>query len=264
MRILFHILILVLVTTYARSQDATERSRQTVEDEAWVLKPKEPTADERLREENIRWIREVGSRHWSGKGEMTSVEKSRLWSIYRSREGQEKVSALGTIVVVEEIEKWESDLIEMLYSDEKNYVHTALWVLIGKLKTGSEREIVLLTENDTITSRIDALGHLWAEDANIQNRLRKYKADLEEYQLSNETEMIEEPAPPVEEVAEAIEEVTAPELATEEPVEVTVAEPIEEPVDPSSNWPVWLANWWLWLVGAVVVIGGILKVRHKK
>ena len=246
------------MTTYAQSQDGIENTRQIVEEKPWVLKPKEPSEDERLREENIRWITEVGSRHWSGSGDMTSEEKSRLWSIFRTREGQEKVSALGTIVVVEEIEKWESDLIEMLYSDERTYVHTALWVLIGKLKTGSEREIALLTENDTITSRIDALGHLWAEDANIQNRLRKYKADLEEYQLANETEMIEEPAAEVATVAEVIEEVTAPEPSTEEkPAEVVITEPVEEDIEQSSNWL-------LWLIGALVVAGGIFVLRSRK
>ena len=62
----------------------------------------------------------------------------------------------------------------------------------------------------------------------------------------------------VEEVAKVIEEVTAPEPAIEEePAEVVVAEAVEEDVEQSSNW-------WLWLVGAVVVIGGFLKVRRKK
>lgn len=42
-----------------------------------------------------------------------------------------------------------------------------------------------------------------------------------------------------------------------EPVEVVVAEPTEEPTVPSSNW-------WLWLIGVAVVVGGIgLAVRRK-
>ena len=65
-------------------------------------------------------------------------------------------------------------------------------------------------------------------------------------------------------VEEVIEEVTAPEQAIKEPTEVVDTEPIEGDVEQSSNWPAWLENWWLWLVGPVVVIGGILKVRRKK
>jgi len=58
-------------------------------------------------------------------------------------------------------------------------------------------------------------------------------------------------------VAEVIEEVIVPEPAIEEPVEVVVAEPIEEEVEPSSNWL-------LWLIGAVVIVGGVFLLRPKK
>ncbi len=68
-------------------------------------------------------------------------------------------------------------------------------------------------------------------------------------------EEIKEPLPPV---AEAIEEVAAPEpTIEEEPAEVVVAEPIEEDAEQSSNW-------WLWLIGAVVVVGGVFVVRSRK
>lgn len=70
-------------------------------------------------------------------------------------------------------------------------------------------------------------------------------------------------APPVEETVETVEEITSPEPVIEETVEVTVAEPVEEGVEQSSNWPAWLENWWLCLIGAVVV-GGILMIRRKK
>jgi len=56
---------------------------------------------------------------------------------------------------------------------------------------------------------------------------------------------------------EAIEEATAPELGIEDSAEVLVAELIEEDVEQSSNW-------WLWLIGAVIVLGGAgLAIRRK-
>ena len=76
-------------------------------------------------------------------------------------------------------------------------------------------------------------------------------------------EIIEEPivevtpAPPVEEVAEVPEEVTAPEPTTEEPVEVVVAEPTEKPTEQSSNW-------FFWLIGALVILGGLFLVVRRK
>jgi hypothetical protein len=47
------------------------------------------------------------------------------------------------------------------------------------------------------------------------------------------------------------------EATMQEPAKAVVAEPIEEDVEQSSNW-------WLWLIGAVVVVGGTLVLRPKK
>lgn len=64
--------------------------------------------------------------------------------------------------------------------------------------------------------------------------------------------------PPVQEVVEEVtQESTAPAPATVKPSEVETAEPIEEPVEQSSNW-------WLWLIGAVVVVVGIGLVACRK
>ena len=47
------------------------------------------------------------------------------------------------------------------------------------------------------------------------------------------------------------------ESTIEEPAEVVVAEPIEEDVEQ-------LPNWWLWLVGAVIIVGGIILLCHRR
>ena len=60
-----------------------------------------------------------------------------------------------------------------------------------------------------------------------------------------------------EEVAEVTEEVTEPEPATEEPAEVVVAEASEESAEQSSNW-------WLWLIGLLVFVGGLAVVVRRK
>ncbi|MGB0416692.1 MAG: hypothetical protein ACPGKS_07580 [Coraliomargarita sp.] len=57
---------------------------------------------------------------------------------------------------------------------------------------------------------------------------------------------------------EAVEEVPEAEPAIEEePAELVDSEPVEEDFEPSSNW-------WLWLIGAVVVVGGISLVLRRK
>lgn len=54
-----------------------------------------------------------------------------------------------------------------------------------------------------------------------------------------------------------IEEATPPKPATEKPAEVVTAEPSQEHAEKPSTW-------WLWLIGALVVLGGVgLAVRRK-
>ena len=55
------------------------------------------------------------------------------------------------------------------------------------------------------------------------------------------------------ETFQSIEEITPPEEAPE----VVTAEPVEDPAEKASNW-------WLWLIGAVVVVGGIGLVARRK
>ena len=66
------------------------------------------------------------------------------------------------------------------------------------------------------------------------------------------------PTPVVEEVSEVIEEVAIPEPVTKENAEGSIVEPVEEyPTEKSSKW-------WLFLVGIIIVISGIVLLRRKK
>ncbi|MBT64572.1 MAG: hypothetical protein CML13_15340 [Puniceicoccaceae bacterium] len=79
------------------------------------------------------------------------------------------------------------------------------------------------------------------------------------YELENLQSPVAEipPTPSVEEVAEVIEEVNTPEPATEETLEVVTAPPIEEELEEPSNR-------WLWLIGLLVVVGGLGLVLRRK
>ncbi|MGB0743875.1 MAG: hypothetical protein ACPGSB_05050 [Opitutales bacterium] len=92
----------------------------------------------------------------------------------------------------------------------------------------------------------------------IESLFSKYKVELLVSEKPPATATGTPTAPPVVNIAEAIEKVTAPEPAIEEEhAEVVVTEPIEEDVEQSSNW-------WLWLISAVVVLGGVGLVLRRK
>lgn len=65
------------------------------------------------------------------------------------------------------------------------------------------------------------------------------------------------PPTPAPETVQVVEEVTQPEPAKEEPAEVVTVEVAEETAEQSSQW-------WLWLVGAFVVVGGLSLVLRRK
>ncbi|GEM_PF-2640467 len=71
------------------------------------------------------------------------------------------------------------------------------------------------------------------------------------------TEEVSAPAAEIPAIAPDEAITTQPEPAIEEPIEVVTVEPSGEPVEQSSQW-------WLWLVGAVIVIGGVVLLRSKK
>lgn len=86
---------------------------------------------------------------------------------------------------------------------------------------------------------------VYSKRAEIMDRLVGMGYSREEFNKTNAPE------------PETIEEFKRPEPAIEEPTEVVTTEPSEEPVEQSSNWH-------LWLIGVVVVVGGIaLAVRRK-
>jgi hypothetical protein len=88
-------------------------------------------------------------------------------------------------------------------------------------------------------------------------------ADRASEEISKKVEVIKEPVDeipatsPAPEVEEAAQEVTAPEPATKEPAEITPVEMAEESPEQSSQW-------WLWLVGALVVVGGLGMLLRRK
>jgi len=80
------------------------------------------------------------------------------------------------------------------------------------------------------------------------------------YELENSRSAATE-IPPVSseapKVKEIIQEVAQPEPVKEEPAAVAPVEVTEEPTEHSSNW-------WLWLIGAVIIVGGgVLFIRSK-
>ena len=257
MKFITSILVLSFMAVQGLAQSSTH---QVVQDEAWALQSKEPSYEERLREENTRWMLKTSARHWSKKGDMTPEDLDKLRSIYRNKDGKQKVDAFSIITFVEDVEYWEGDLIQMLYSNQQAYVQSGLNVLSAKLQKGNVIEKSVLGNNAAIASRINDLESLWVENANIQSKVKQSKFALDKFRASNHSKESEGeiPAvPPAPELAESVAEMPQPEPAIKEPVEVATVEAPKESAEQSTNWL-------LWLIGALVILGGLAVMIRRK
>lgn len=144
-------------------------------------------------------------------------------------------------------------VVEHLSIDNIRYLHTIIWA-IAAYGDAAKPYLPALNQildnpriGGTIVSDLEGAVRLINNPSSKQVKKGNKPVNLYVYQ---------EPA--VEEVAEVIAEITAPEAAIEEePANVVVAKPVEEDIEPSSNW-------WLWLIGAVVVVGGVIVLRSRK
>lgn len=92
-----------------------------------------------------------------------------------------------------------------------------------------------------------------AEKENVKQAVSEIPATLSTPEAGK---VAQEPTAPEPVIEEPVLEV-APAAPVEEVAEVVVAEPVVEDVEQSSNW-------WLWFIGAVVVVAGMVFILHHK
>lgn len=80
---------------------------------------------------------------------------------------------------------------------------------------------------------------------------------IAEIKVDDPTEEVVAKIPPTPEVETVAQESTAPEPAIEEIPKVVIVETSEDPAEQPSQW-------WLWLIGALVVLGGLVIVARRK
>lgn len=159
----------------------------------------------------------------------------------------------------------DEDILKASFSNERDLGKT---LEIFSLLSISLAEIDANKSMPVIKSSLRRLGKIYAlsplsDKEYLSNYEKVLLAHLEsELSDSNDsplttTMVSQEKADEPKQVIEVIDEVAAPEPAMERNNEVVSLEPSEEPVEKPSNW-------WLWLIGAVVVVGGLAVVFRRK
>lgn len=115
------------------------------------------------------------------------------------------------------------------------------------LKHGSEKSIPIMRQALQLIERDNLRQRL--EQQYLQPLMTEHPGAIDE-------PIAENPAI-APEVEEGAQEPTASEPAPEKPLEVKTPEPSEEPAEEPPQW-------WLWLIGAVVIVGGIGLIARRK
>jgi hypothetical protein len=140
--------------------------------------------------------------------------------------------------------KFEEDfIIDFISSDERLVRGSAAKILS---KHGSEKSV------EALQAALDKMPPDARYRAQLEGSLKLLRERLASEAIEETVSKI--PATPsAPEVVEVAQEVTQPEPSKEEPAEVVAVETPEQP-----------SQWWLWLIGAVVVVGGIGLIARRK
>jgi hypothetical protein len=89
--------------------------------------------------------------------QISNNEVQRIWQIYRAEKNhkiEDKLVAFRLIAEVEDISKWQNEFDTFAYSEDSQFVKTAIQTLFWKLAYGTEREKIILSNKIAVLDRL--------------------------------------------------------------------------------------------------------------
>lgn len=179
---------------------------------------------------------------------LNEVERKRISNIYKKQSGAEKGYAGMILVSYLPVENYEIVLRELLFSSNKDELTAAVEMLNFKLSSGTRSEKKYLFDQGDFESRLKEIKNLQIFE---NYRLRQVERLVERFEF--------ERGPATQSISQADKSMASspvftqsslPKPEVKEPAEVRSVEVVEETPEQSSQW-------WLWLVGTLVIFGGL-------
>jgi hypothetical protein len=89
--------------------------------------------------------------------QVSDDEVRRVWEIYRAEKNhtpEDKFMAFRLIAEVEDISKWQKEFDAFAYSEDPQFVKTAIQTLFWKLARGTEREKIILSNKTAVLEHL--------------------------------------------------------------------------------------------------------------
>ena len=217
---------------------------------SWVITP--PKTDTKI-QSDLEWMQFLFADLDKLGRQPDESEWKRINSIYRNKIGAERAYAGSILISYLSVEDYENILRELLFSSNKDELTTAVEMLNFKLSSGTRSEKEHLLDQGDFKNRLKEIKNLEIFE---NYRLRQIERLVERFEgeLSPATQSIANKSMTS---TPTFNQSSLSKAVVNEPAEVTTDDVVEEALEQSSQR-------WLWLVGALVVFGGLgLLLRRK-
>jgi hypothetical protein len=117
--------------------------------------------------------------------QVSDDEVRRVWEIYRAEKNhtpEDKLIAFRLIAEVEDISNWQKEFDVFAYSEEPQYVKTAIQTLFWKLARGTEREKITLSNKTAVLEHLVQFAEENKTDTTIDRETSKLLEITKPYQ----------------------------------------------------------------------------------
>lgn len=141
----------------------------------------EKTAEEKKQEENWVWMADLLMEMQAGDREISALEASRIEEIYEHGNRAPKIYALMMLPLFQDVSRWSREIEVHLQSDDREFAGAALSTIESRLKIGSEREKLVLSNNEKLLSLTGSLPGKFPEDQYMEKRSRSVQTLAEPF-----------------------------------------------------------------------------------
>ena len=123
-------------------------------------------------EQDLIWMAELFQETRQSHREITSLEASRIEAIYEGGSSrEEKTYAFSMLPLFQDVSRWSRELEILLQSEDPEYVRTAVGNLEARLNVGSEREKIMLSNNERVLALLGPVAERFPGDELLQKKI---------------------------------------------------------------------------------------------
>lgn len=106
----------------------------------------------------------------------TPVEEARIEEIYKTSTGNAKLYAFTMMPLYQDVSRWIKEAEVLFRSDEKNHAAAAVVAIESRLKEGSEREKVMLSNSEALLASLKSFPERFPKDQISLERIKNIES----------------------------------------------------------------------------------------